>query len=120
MITADVFIRILHGMKLLLRGIRWTVSDQPTEFVLIRRKVFESTGCVKTAFLEAACNSHDVIIIVTDILGDSNPTSSEAKGTIAAMYGENYGVYHDNSGAEFDVLNVSKVYIDIGDVETPE
>ncbi|CDF33359.1 unnamed protein product [Chondrus crispus] len=55
--TADVHLRIRHGVKLVLRNITWKVSDQPAECVIIGREVLQAIGCDNKAMLQARATS---------------------------------------------------------------
>lgn len=114
-ITADIHLRIRHGVKLILRGIEWKVSNEPAEFVVIGPELLQAIGCDNKAMLLAACDKNDGVINVPKALSADAETRSLPSGTVASLLSERDGISHSQDGAEEDDLDESGVYIDIGE-----
>lgn len=123
-VVADVDLRIRHGTTLKMRGMEWVVSDQEAQHALISRRVLEACGINNIVLLQAACDRHDGILNVPDILqGDQEGSTADDEhapaGSIASLVRDS-GVYHSYGGAEEDRLEEADVYIDVDNASTED
>lgn len=61
-------IRIHHGTNLILRDMKWLVSDDEVQYVFVARHVLDAIGLNNRVLLAAATDRHGGIFDITDLL----------------------------------------------------
>ena len=125
---ADIMIRIRHGTNLMLRGIKWLISDAEVDKVFIGRHVLSAVGLNYRTLLSAACDRFEGLVDVPQALRNDNAEDGPCAntGSNIAIHSilqdrefQEGSTYHRHGGYEYDALDDSDVYVDLGD-ETPE
>lgn len=111
-VVATVNLRIRHGNGLIMRDIRWAVSDEDGDCVLIGRPVLESMGVNVRSMLEAVAAENNGIVSIPDLMKEKE-SRSEGSRTLASVLRD--GIFHKDGGEEDDFLDEANVYIDIGE-----
>jgi len=125
-IAADVMLRIRHGTNLMLRGIRWLVSDEEVQYVFVARHVLAALGLNNRVLLSAAADRHGGVVDIPALLrkdGHADTSSTGGRESIHSILcarGLGYGsTFHSEGGAEEDFLEDKDVYVDLGE-DSPE
>lgn len=102
-IISDVQLKIRHGSNLILRNVRWHVSNEKLESAILGRAVLESLGCDNRTMLEAAISKYDGDV---DVAKRLTQEEMEREGSIAALYGES--LYHSGADEEDGLENIEE------------
>eukprot|EP00171_Calliarthron_tuberculosum_P002686 IDg2686t1 len=115
-----------HGEKLILRNTKWLVSDNELGNAYIGRHLLSALGIDNRVLLAAARDRLGGIVNVPELLkkaGYSDDPCATRNGSIQSILRErglDWGsTYHSHGGAEYDTLDESGVYVDLGE-DTPE
>ncbi|CAN8074420.1 unnamed protein product [Agarophyton chilense] len=69
-VVMDLYLRIRHGTRLVLRLIPWKNAKVKSESVIIGRHLLQAIGCDNKALLTAACDKHNRVINVPQAMED--------------------------------------------------
>lgn len=108
-ITVDVELHIRHGTSLILRNVRWLVTDQLVGESLLGRPILEALGMDTSEILSGAAEKHyNSILFDTTFSCDQSGCSSRVLE----------GVYNADGGADDNDLDDG--WIDIGPEDLTE
>ena len=94
-VTADTELHIRHGSALILRGVRWLVTDQAVGDPLLGRPLLEALGPNTRDILAAAAEKHAGVVDVSALVG-TDPANAPS-GRVARIL---EGVYHADGAAD--------------------
>ena len=127
MVTADVELRVRHGEKLMLRGIKWLVSEQPLAHAYIGRHVLSALGLSNRVLLAAARDRLGGAANVPELLSNAGMTDdacADGATSIGAILQQNAytqgSTFHSEGGVEEDQLDDAAVYVDLGEDDPAE
>ena len=108
-VTADTELHIRHGSALILRGVRWLVTDQAVGDPLLGRPLLEALGPNTRDILAAAAEKHAGVVDVSALVG-TDPANAPS-GRVARIL---EGVYHADGGADDADLDEEDGWLDLG------
>lgn len=121
-VTVDCELRIRHGDRLLLRGMKWLVSDEDMAHAYIGHHFLSALGLDNRVLMAAARDWLGSVVEVPEMLQEAGcadgPCASSAVSiqSILADRGMDWGrTYHSFGGDEDDKLEDSGVYVDLGE-----
>ena len=108
LVTTDVELSIRYGTNLLLRNAEWAVCEQQAKHVLIGRLLLGALGFDTAGIFEAACDKHNGIVNVPEILSHDRNYKS---GTLAKLMRDS-GIFHCQNGDD-EYAEDDDIYIDL-------
>ena len=125
-VTADVLLRIRHGNNLVLRGMKWLVSDDEVQHVFVARHFLAALGTNNCVLLTAVSDLHSGVVNVPDLLNKSGRAEAPLAGGHNSIHSilrdrrlDFESTFHSESVADEDHLEDSNVCVDLGE-ESPE
>lgn len=107
-VVVDTELHIRHGSALVLRGVRWLVTNQSVGEPLLGRPLLEALGLNTQEILSAAAEKYSGAVDVSTLMDkDDKPP----KGRVARIL---EGVYHAKGGVDETDLNDEDGWIDLG------
>lgn len=76
----NVMLRIRHGTNMMMRGIEWMVSESDTKYAIIGREVLSAIGLDNSTLMAAACDRHDGVLNIPDLLKKAKSTAEHPLG----------------------------------------
>lgn len=127
----DVTLRIRHGSKILLREVWWTVVELDIECIILGRDDFAALGKDNKILMQAAADRLDVVAHMPTLRATKfnemsgiqavdlaeEPEAQKGSRVAAVLDGP---AFHSEGGAEFDALEDSDVYIELGEDDPKE
>ena len=107
--TVDTELHIRHGAALMLRGMRWLVTDQKCDEPLIGRPVLESLGLNTEEILAAAAERHGGEVDMSNLFPETS--NHDGPGRVSRVF---EGVYHVDGGADDADLEVDDGWVEFG------
>ena len=108
-LIVDAELHIRHGTALVLRGVRWLVTDQAVGEPLLGRPLLEALGLNASNFLSAAAGKHSVVVDMSTLFGTDPEVAQE--GRISRVLKD---VYHADGGAADAELDDNDGWLDLG------
>lgn len=129
-VQLDVQLRIRHGEKLMLRNVKWLVSDDALAHAYVGMHILTALGLDNRVMLAAARDRLGSVVDVAELLQRAGledaaytDVSADPTGSIGSLLrnrGYEWGsTYHSSAGTESDRLEDSDVYVDLGE-DCPE
>ena len=114
-VTVDTELHIRHGSALVLRGVRWLVTDQAVGDPLLGRPLLEALGLNTRDILAAAAERHSGVVDVSTFFGTGSDHSPSGK--VARIL---EGVFHADGGADDADLDEDDGWLDMGPEDPSE
>ncbi|MEM1369510.1 MAG: hypothetical protein AAGG02_16175 [Cyanobacteria bacterium P01_H01_bin.15] len=108
-LTMNIELNIRHGTALMLRGVKWLVTNQEVGEPLIGRPLLEKLGFHTRDILSAAADKHGSIIDVPSLFLDNG--SEDKMGRVARIM---EGVNQTDGGADSEDLDDEEGRLDFG------
>jgi len=113
-VVIDTELHIRHGSALILRGVRWLVTNQSVGEPLLGRPLLEALGLNTREILSAAAEKHSGVVDVSALMEyDSKPPT----GRVARIL---EGVYHATGGVDDTDLDEEDSWLDLGPEDSEE
>ena len=105
-LVVDAELHIRHRTALVLRGVRWLVTDQAVGEPLLGRPLLEALGLNARSILAAAAEKHSGVVDMSTLFG-----TDPEEGRISRVL---EGVYHADGGADDADLDDNDGWLDLG------
>ena len=121
-VELDVELRIRHGERLILRNVKWLVSDAPMTHAYLGRHLLAALGMDNRVLMAAARDRLGSVVDVPALFGRQGLENTPCAGSSSSIHGilaqrrlESSSTFHSAGVSEEDGLEDADVYIDLGD-----